>query len=214
MNRVITQRNEYKLSVINRKSLSGDPLKQFSRWYNAAEKIKIHTPNAAVLSTASKSGKPSARVILIKAFNQRGFEFFTHYRSDKAGDLAVNPKAELVFYWPVMERQVRIFGAVKKMTRSESLDYFLSRPRGAQIAAWTSAQSRPIDSRQKLLQIKKQTEKKFLNSNIPLPPDWGGYRLQPKSFEFWQGRPDRVNDRYLYRKKAGQQVWTITCLQP
>lgn len=216
MNRNLARRREYSVGELTHKNLDSNPLKQFQKWFKVAERKNIHTPNAATFATASKIGKPSARIVLIKSSGEKGFDFFTNYDSNKAKDLKTNPQAELVFYWPELERQIRIFGKVTKLSKKESEAYFKTRPRGAQLAAWASEQSQATPSRQSLLKVQGAYNLKFSDQLIPKPPRWGGYLLKPQSYEFWQGRPDRLNDRFLYRKGRNKltSLWTITQLQP
>jgi pyridoxamine 5'-phosphate oxidase len=165
------------------------------------------------LATTSADGQASARIVLLKEVSQNGFVFYTNYDSRKGRELAVNPRAALVFYWPQLERQVRITGAVVKTSRSESEAYFHTRPRGSQIAAWASWQSSVIRDRAVLEARVKKLEAKYAGVSVPLPPNWGGYRLRPESIEFWQGRPNRLHDRLRYSREAGGG-WKIERLAP
>jgi pyridoxamine 5'-phosphate oxidase len=165
------------------------------------------------LATTAADGQPSARIVLLKEVSQDGFVFYTNYGSRKGRELAVNPRAALVFYWPQLERQVRITGAVVKTSRSESEGYFQTRPRGSQLAAWASWQSSPIPDRDVLEARVKKLEAKYAGGSVPLPPNWGGYRLRAESIEFWQGRPNRLHDRLRYSREAGGG-WKIERLAP
>jgi pyridoxamine 5'-phosphate oxidase len=203
---------EYKLGKLERKDLAANPVEQFARWLEAAVRAKAARPDAMVLATADASGAPSARVVLLKGFNPDGFVFYTNYSSPKARDLAVNPRASVVFFWPELERQVRIEGRVKKLTAAESQQYFDGRSRDAKLSSMCSQQSRPIASRKALEDKLCALHKKFNGKDIPCPSMWGGYRLVPTLFEFWQGREHRLNDRFVYRKRPGR--WAIDRLQP
>ena len=165
------------------------------------------------LATTAADGQPSARIVLLKEVSQDGFVFYTNYGSRKGRELAVNPRAALVFYWPQLERQVRITGAVVKTSRSESNAYFQTRPRGSQLAAWASWQSLPIPDRDVLEARVKKLEAKYAGVSVPLPPNWGAYRLRPDSIEFWQGRPNRLHDRLRYSQEA-DGGWKIERLAP
>jgi pyridoxamine 5'-phosphate oxidase len=205
-------RHEYIGHGLRRVDLDPDPIKQFQTWFNAAFKAHILDANAMTLSTCV-DGKPSARVVLLKDFDERGFVFFTNYGSDKGQQLEKNPNAALVFYWMEVERQIRIQGTVQKTSREESQKYFHSRPIGAQLGAWASPQSQVIDARRVLNARLEEMKMRFAEGQIPLPPHWGGYRLNPERIEFWQGRPDRLHDRFRYtRQKDG--AWSIDRLAP
>lgn len=203
---------EYRLGQLERADLSGDPVAQFTRWLEDAVRKDVARPDAMVLSTASASGKPSARVVLLKGCNAEGFVFYTNYTSPKAKDLAANPRASVLFFWPELERQVRIDGRVKKLSAAESKQYFDARSDEAKLASLSSAQSRVIEDRAALEEKLARLRKKYKDQTIPFPSTWGGYRLVPKEFEFWQGRAHRLNDRFRYRLKAG--TWIIERLQP
>lgn len=205
--------HEYRWGKLDRSDLKPSPSAQFEAWFRIALKAKKSAPpQAAVLATASQSGRPAARMVLIKGLDSRGFLFFTGASSPKARDLRENPRAELVFYWPAQERQVRVWGRSSRLSRKESEDYFQSRPREAQIAAWASRQSRPVAGRAELERRVREFRRKFGSKSIPLPPDWGGYVLRPQTWEFWQGRENRLNDRFLYRRV--KKSWRIVRLEP
>lgn len=194
------------------KKLLSDPVKQFSIWFKEALKASRGEPHAMALATADKNGRPSARQVLIKDFNSRGFVFFTSYESRKAKEIASNPHAALLFYWPELERQVRIEGKILKISQEESDEYFATRPHGSQIGAWASKQSAPIRSRDALIKKSEAYLKKFEGLQVPRPPQWGGYRVIPKLFEFWSGQPDRLHDRIRYRKRGSE--WIMDRLSP
>ena len=206
-------RHEYIGEGLRRGGLDPDPIKQFDVWFTAAAKAGIHDANAMALATATLDGKPSARVVLLKDFDERGFVFYTNYASEKGRQLEANPRAALVLYWMEVERQIRIEGTVEKTSREESEQYFHARPAGAQLGAWASRQSEVIDARRVLNARLEEMTERFAQLEIPLPPHWGGYRLKPERIEFWQGRPDRLHDRFRYtRQKDGS--WQIDRLAP
>ena len=206
-------RSEYSAPGLRRAELHSDPLQQFSAWFAAALAAEIRDVNAMSLATATRDGKPSVRIVLLKGFDESGFSFFTNYDSGKARDLEANPFAEMVFYWPQLERQVRISGKVERTSREDSAAYFHSRPLGSQLGAWVSKQSEVIDARKVLDARMNEMTERFENGEIPLPPHWGGYRLKPDKFEFWQGRPNRLHDRFRYSRKA-DGTWLIDRLAP
>ncbi len=192
--------------------LDPDPIKQFDRWFEEAKKSNLHYPEAMSAATATPDGRPSVRMVLLKGHDQRGFCFYTNYESRKGGDLANNPRVALLFYWEPYERQVRIEGAVEKLSEEESYAYFQSRPRGSRIGAWASAQSAMIENREELEKLVAKYEAQFKDDEIPLPPFWGGYRCVPESIEFWQGRANRLHDRLCYLRENGD--WKIVRLAP
>ena len=189
-----------------------DPMVQFGAWYERALEVEKPLPDAVALATATRSGRASARMVLLKGFDARGFVFFTNYRSRKARDLATNDRATLLFYWGSLARQVRIEGRIAKIARRESDDYFATRPRGSQLSAWASAQSEPVAGRVVLEQRMAELNRRYPNA-VPRPPHWGGYRLTPDAIEFWQNRDDRLHDRLLYRRTRNGS-WTIERLAP
>jgi pyridoxamine 5'-phosphate oxidase len=208
-------RREYTGGGLRRADLDTNPIAQFQKWFAQAETALAKNQldvNAATLATADKNGIPSARVVLLKGLDERGFTFFTNYDSRKGRELAENPNAALVFYWQELERQVCIAGSVGKISRAESEKYFKSRPRGSQLAAWASNQSEIIPDRAALEVKWHELEKKFPNE-IPLPPNWGGFILQPERIEFWQGRPSRLHDRFCYSRQADDS-WKLERLAP
>ena len=206
-------REEYKKGQLRRKDLQDDPFKQFETWFQQACKAELLEPNAMTLSTVSAQGQPFMRTVLLKYFDANGLVFFTNYESRKAQQIEVNPNVSILFTWLPLQRQVHITGSAEKVTTAESLEYFTSRPRGSQLGAWTSQQSSVISSRQLLLMQFEQIKNKFLDGEIPLPDFWGGYRVVPNSFEFWQGCPNRLHDRFLYTQQA-EQSWQIQRLAP
>ena len=191
--------------------LDPDPTKLFTKWLEEALDAHPGWPNAMTLATADADGKPSARIVLLKGVDERGFTFFTNYESQKARDIAGNPHGALVFYWPVLERQVRVEGPVGKLPRSESVRYFETRPLGSRHAAWASPQSRVVAARDVLEDGLTEASEMF-GEDVPLPPYWGGYRLEPEMFEFWKSRKNRLHDRFRY-SRAGT-AWKIERLAP
>jgi pyridoxamine 5'-phosphate oxidase len=229
-------RRDYSHGSLDRQNLEAEPLGQFNKWFKEASgersgsrlrKIGIalfklwhavlgHKPpdvNAMVLATVDENGAPSARNVLLKGVDRRGFIFYTNYDSRKGRELSQNSKAALVFYWPELERQVCVRGAVSKVSREESEAYFRSRPRGSRISAWASNQSDIVGDRQELDEKWRKTAEKFASGDVPLPPNWGGYVLSPESIEFWQGRSSRLHDRFCYRKQP-DGIWLVERLSP
>jgi pyridoxamine 5'-phosphate oxidase len=206
-------RHEYEAHGLRRADLHSDPLEQFRAWFSAAIAADIRDVNAMSLATSTPQGKPSVRIVLLKGLDDRGFSFFTNYDSDKGRDLNSNPYAALVFYWVKLERQVRISGPVERTSREDSAAYFHSRPAGARIGAWVSKQSEVIDSRQILDARLEAMKERFEDGEISLPPHWGGYRVIPEQIEFWQGRPNRLHDRFRYARRA-DGAWQIDRLAP
>ncbi len=198
---------------LDESSVKKDPLDQFAKWMEEAVKAKIHEPNAMVVSTSALGGKPSARVVLLRGFGDNGFVFYTNYNSRKGKELKRNPFGCFTFYWPELQRQVRVEGIIKKVATTVSDKYFRSRPRPSQIGAWASEQSDTLVSRETLERRVKELEEKFKGKNIPRPPHWGGYQLKPVRIEFWQGRPSRLHDRILYTQ-VGYRLWKTERLAP
>ncbi|HKP87651.1 MAG TPA: pyridoxamine 5'-phosphate oxidase [Blastocatellia bacterium] len=190
-----------------------NPFKQFAKWYADAVESGLKLPNAMTLATATRDGKPSARMVLLKGFDDRGFTFYTNYESRKGRELEENPYAALVFYWPEFDRQVRITGTVTKTTREDSESYFRTRPVDSQLGAWASDQSRVIGSREVLEGRMRELMAEYEGGEVPLPPYWGGYRLAPAEIEFWQSRPGRLHDRLRYSLQPGGE-WLIERLSP
>jgi pyridoxamine 5'-phosphate oxidase len=205
-------RREYARARLDEKDVSRDPIDEFARWFAEAQAAAVEEANAMTLATATPDGRPSARVVLLKGFDQRGFVFFTDYRSRKGEELEVNPRAALAFYWGELERQVRIEGRVTRTSSEESELYYRTRPIGSRLGAWASHQSRRIDSRARLEADLREVERRFSGPDVPLPPHWGGYRVTPETFEFWQGRENRLHDRVRYRREGG--AWKIERLSP
>lgn len=205
-------RTEYTLAGLAEKDLARDPFRQFEKWFQEAEAAKLVEPNAMSLCTTTPDGKPSARTVLLKGVDGRGFVFFSNYGSRKGRELDANPNAALVFPWLALERQVIAEGAVTKVPREESEAYFHSRPRASQLGAWVSQQSAIIAGRSVLEEGMKVLEQKYAGREIPLPPNWGGWRLAPETVEFWQGRRSRLHDRLRYRRAP--DGWTVERLAP
>ncbi len=208
-----TIRREYLLEGLRRNSLNDNPYEQFNSWLEQALTSNIPDPTAMVLATVNEEGQPDQRIVLLKHLDERGFIFYTNYNSSKARDIAVNARVSLHFPWHVMERQVRISGIAEKVSMAESLKYFVTRPKESQLAAWASAQSSRITSRSLLQQQFDSIKTKFKSGEIPLPDFWGGYRVVPQRFEFWQGGANRLHDRFEYCKSA-DGAWDIGRLAP
>jgi len=211
-NEIANLRRNYSLKELTENIVDPNPFTQFSHWFNELLKSDVREPNAMVLATASLKGIPSARTVLLKKFDEDGFVFFTNYESTKGKDLAANPNAQILFLWLDLERQVRISGTVERVSSEESEEYFHSRPTNSQIGAWASKQSSVIPGREFLEGKFRETAEKYKDGNIPLPPFWGGFRLKPVEFEFWQGRESRLHDRISFRKKNND--WEIVRLSP
>ena len=206
-------RERYSQAGLSETALNPDPILQFEQWFQEAAAAGVFEPGAACLATASRQGEPAARMVLLKGVEGSGFIFFTNYESPKARNLAENPRASLVVAWVELARQVRISGSVERISREESARYFETRPAGSRLSAWASCQSEVIDSRQVLEERMRSFQARFGDGEIPLPPFWGGYRLSPAQIEFWQGRPDRLNDRLRYRRQA-ETEWVLERLAP
>jgi len=205
-------RREYAMSSLDVTDVSPDPLLQFQSWFADAQRAELREPNAMTLATSTPDGHPSARVVLLKTMDQRGFGFFTDYRSRKAGELDRNPRAALSFAWLELERQVRIEGAASRMTSDEAEAYFRTRPLGSRHGAWASIQSSVITDRESLERAVHAIEARYPDGDVPLPPHWGGFILAPTVYEFWQGRPSRLHDRIRYRRDSA--AWIIERLAP
>lgn len=210
---IADMRISYERDSLNRDELADDPFEMFRGWFEVA-KAEMLEPNAMTLATASADGIPAARMVLLKGIDDRGFRFYSNYESDKGQNLAENPHAALVFYWDALHRSVRIVGEVEQMTPEESIGYYHSRPRGSQIGAWASPQSTVLPNREALEEKWQGMEQKFADSaEIPLPPYWGGYRVVPRTIEFWQGRKSRLHDRFRYTRQPNGG-WQIDRLAP
>ena len=205
-------RTDYRRAALSEADVDVNPFVQFGRWFDEAVRADVLEPNAMTLATATPDAYPSARVVLLKGFDTRGFVFYTDYRSRKGQELADNPHAALCFFWPELERQVRIVGAVQRVSRAESAAYFASRPQPSRVGAWTSHQSAELASRETLEEQLADMTARFSDGEVPLPDHWGGYRVVPEELEFWQGRPSRLHDRIQYQWRSG--AWTRRRLSP
>ena len=205
-------RQGYKNMGLDKEDLNADPIIQFESWFEEAKKVEP-IPTAMSLATVNNIGEPTLRTVLLKLFDKKGFIFFTNYKSRKADHITDNPNVAVLFNWVALERQVSITGVAEKIKTKESIKYFISRPRGSQLGAWVSDQSSVLSSR-KILEMKLEEMKhKFSDGEIPLPDFWGGYRIIPKTFEFWQGRPNRLHDLFLYSKQSDES-WQIDRIAP
>ncbi len=209
---IASLRREHSLRTLDESSVHPDPFVQFDRWFGEAMAVHRHEPNAMVLATATGEGKPSARFVLMKGVDERGFVFYTNYESRKSVELRQNPNAALLFYWSELEREVRVEGTVERASREESEEYFRSRPLESQLGAWASRQSEVIADRTVLEQKVAELKARFGDGPIPLPPFWGGFRLHPHTVEFWEGRPNRLHDRIRYVRRG--TTWVIERLSP
>lgn len=205
-------RREYTMAGLRRDDLASDPIEQFKVWLDEAIAAELPEPTAMTLATCNAKGAPSARTVLLKVVDERGFSFFTNYQSEKARDLAENPRAALVFHWTGLERQVTIRGMVEKLGGAESEIYFQSRPRASQVGAWASVQSSIVEDREILEWRFAEADARFEGESIPKPPNWGGYVVHPHYVEFWQGRPSRLHDRLRYHREGSE--WSIDRLSP
>ncbi|MDY7093573.1 MAG: pyridoxamine 5'-phosphate oxidase [Acidobacteriota bacterium] len=205
-------RSEYTRDDLRAKDLHPDPVEQFKLWFQQALDRQVPEPTAMTLATADTEGQPSLRTVLLKEVEGEDFVFYTNYESRKGRELAANPKAALLFFWPQLERQVRIEGIVQRDSQEAAEAYFKSRPRGSRLGAWASPQSRPLKNRRELEEAFAAVEERFADGEVPLPSHWGGYRLTPTALEFWQGRPSRLHDRFLYSRDA--DGWSLRRLAP
>jgi pyridoxamine 5'-phosphate oxidase len=205
-------RREYSDRGLTREAMHPEPIAQFSEWFTQATELAVAEPNAATLATVDSRGMPWQRTVLVKYYGPEGFVFFTNHGSRKARQIALNAQVSLLFPWITLERQVIIQGRAEKISSTESLRYFASRPRESQLGAWVSNQSEVITSRKFLMQKLAEIREKFQQGEIPLPSFWGGYRVVPEAFEFWQGGPARLHDRFLYQREGA--AWTIERLAP
>ena len=205
-------RKEYSRHSLDELDVDLNPFVQFQQWFEQAVKAELPEPNAMALATATPDGRPSVRMVLLKGFDERGFVFYTNYEGRKSVELAANPQAAVLFFWVELERQVRIEGTVEKTSKQESDEYFKTRPLESRLSAWASRQSSIIPSRSFLEQKMSDLEHRYANREVPLPPFWGGFRIQPQVFEFWQGRENRLHDRVRYMLQGG--VWHIERVSP
>jgi pyridoxamine 5'-phosphate oxidase len=210
---IANMREEYTWSDLSEADVDADPLRQFAKWFEQALAAHLPEPNAMTLATATPDGQPSARMVLLKAFDASGFTFFTNYDSRKGRELATNPRAALLFFWPQLQRQVRIEGTVERTSEAESDAYFRSRPLGSRLGAWASQQSEVIAGRHVLEERMRELAQRFADGEVPRPPHWGGYRVYPLTIEFWQGRPDRLHDRLRYQR-VQPTGWRLERLSP
>ena len=206
-------REEYEGNALKKKQLEKSPVSQFRSWFDAAREAQLPEPNAMVLTTVDANAQPFARTVLLKAFDERGFVFFTSYNSRKAEHIAENPRVSLLFPWIALQRQIMINGTAEKISSAESVKYFASRPLGSRLGAWVSDQSETISSRSVLLAKLDEMKRKFKNGEIPIPSFWGGFRVKPEIFELWQGGPNRLHDRFQY-SRSSDDAWNIERLAP
>ena len=205
-------RKEYTRAGLDKADVDPDPIVQFHEWFEKVIDADLHEPNAMILATATADGKPSARTLLLKGYDERGFVFYTNYEGRKAREIEANPRCALLFYWGELERQVRIEGRASRLSGEESDAYYASRPRGSRLGAWASEQSRPVENKSVLKERVRALEDEYEGRGIPRPPFWGGYMVEPHTIEFWQGRENRLHDRLVYRREDG--AWRIERLQP
>lgn len=213
MNDIASLRKEYSKAALDVSSVAQDPIRQFTKWFDEAITAKVPEPNAMNLATVNENGRPASRIVLLKGVENHKFVFYTNYQSRKGKELDNNPACSLTFFWPELERQIRIEGAASRIDEKRSEKYFHSRPRGSQVGAWASPQSSVISDRSLLEERAKQIEAKYKDEEVlPKPNQWGGYEIDPLMIEFWQGRPSRLHDRILFTKDDG--VWKINRLAP
>ena len=213
MDHVARHRKEYTHAGLKESDADANPIEQFRTWFDEVLTSNLHEPNAMILATATLDGRPSARVVLLKGFDERGFVFYTNYEGRKGQELETNPHCALLFYWGELERQVRVEGRVRRVPDKESDAYFAGRPRSSQLGAWASEQSRPVGDRGALEHRLRDLEAEYEGRDVPRPPFWGGYRVEPETIEFWQGRENRVHDRLVYRRSE-DGGWRRGRLQP
>jgi len=197
---------------LDERTVGDDPFRLFSEWYREAREAGLYLPESMSLATATPDGRPSVRLVLLKGHDERGFVFFTNYESRKARELSENARAALAIHWPILQRQVRVEGTVERISDEASYDYFRTRPRGSRIGAWASPQSAPIAGREELMERVQECEARFEGGDVPLPPFWGGYRVRPERIEFWQGRVNRLHDRFLFERNG--ESWSVQRLAP
>ncbi|HZV05390.1 MAG TPA: pyridoxamine 5'-phosphate oxidase [Gemmataceae bacterium] len=206
-------RKEYMWGGLSEADMDADPMRQFEMWFQQAQAANLPEPNAMTLATTTPDGKPSARVVLLKMCDASGFAFFTNYDSRKGRELTANPHAALLFFWPELQRQVRIEGTVERVSEAESDAYFRSRPLGSRLGAWASRQSEVIPDREVLEERVREIMQRYPDGEVPRPPHWGGFRVRPLTIEFWQGRPDRLHDRLRYQR-VQPDGWRLERLSP
>ncbi len=211
---LIEARRDYTANTLSSSDLSPSPFKQFEHWLQDARDQKILDATAMMLSTADATGQPHSRVVLLKHFDDAGFTWYTYQESDKARQIQENPKASILFYWCALERQVRIEGVVEKLDPADADEYFYSRPEGSRFSAAASVQSAPVDNRQVLEQRVQSLHEQYPDGNVPRPAVWGGYRLRPNRLEFWQGRADRLHDRFIFEQRAANADWSTQRISP
>jgi pyridoxamine 5'-phosphate oxidase len=209
----ITHRHDYDKASLDESAVDRDPILQFRAWFDQATEAGLAEPHAATLATASPAGRPSARVVLIRGFDDRGFVFFTNYQSRKGREIAANPFASLCFFWQPLERQVRVEGSVVVVSEADSDEYFRGRPRDSKLGAWVSNQSVAVPGREALEAEMEFIQRRFPGDEVPRPPHWGGFRIVPDAIEFWQGRPGRLHDRLVYLRSP-EGGWRIERLAP
>jgi pyridoxamine 5'-phosphate oxidase len=212
LDRVARLRKEYTRAGLKESETDPNPVEQFRRWFDEALAADLHEPNAMTLATATPDGRPSARIVLLKGFDERGFVFYTNYGGRKSNELEANPYCALLFYWGELERQVRVEGHASRISAAESDAYFEGRPRGSQLGAWASEQSRPVEGRDTLEKRLRELEAAYEGREVPRPPFWGGYRVEPEVIELWQGRENRLHDRLRYSRVGA--AWRLVRLQP
>lgn len=213
-NDLIEPRRDYTADTLRRKDLADNPTAQFKHWLQDARDRKILDATAMMLSTADAEGQPHSRVVLLKHFDEQGFIWYTYQESDKARQLNENPKASLLFYWCALERQVRIEGVVEKLDPADADEYFYSRPEGSRFSAAASVQSAPVSNREELEKRVQQLHEQYPDGNVPRPAVWGGYRIRPHRLEFWQGRADRLHDRFIFERTSVNSDWSIQRISP
>lgn len=211
---LIEERRDYTANTLRGKDLSSSPVTQFTQWLQDARDEKILDATAMMLSTSDSTGQPHSRVVLLKNFDDEGFVWYTYQESDKARQIQENPKASILFYWCALERQVRIEGTVEKLDPADADEYFYSRPEGSRFSAAASVQSSPVDNREVLEQRVRELHEQYPDGNVPRPAVWGGYRLRPHRLEFWQGRADRLHDRFIFERSSANTDWSIQRISP